>query len=271
MPVFSRQARTFRQQARLAVTLSWVAGYVNVAIIAVCGVTVSHVTGNVTTFGLHLAQTVGGRESALTVLFLLHLPFGFLLGAMLSQLLMRFAERQNAVRPAAVPVLLEALLLASLSIALGYFTRSGGSSVWLWVVTSIGAVAMGLQNAAVTRISGSVVRTTHLTGVTTDLGTELVDLLLWKFRLLRTTTSLRWRRVFRILHRRHAARRVLLLSAIYVSFLTGATGGAWVVMHWPAVSLWPPTAFLLLLAMADVVRIIRVWVGNSRARPRPAT
>jgi uncharacterized membrane protein YoaK (UPF0700 family) len=232
---------------------------------------VSHVTGNVTTFGMHLAATVGGREPVLTVLFLLHLPLGFLLGAMLSQLLLRLAERQHAVRPAAVPVMLEAVLLASLSIALGYFTRSGGSAMWLWTVTSIGAVAMGLQNATITRISGSVVRTTHLTGVTTDLGTELVDLLLWKIRLLRTTTSVRWRRVFRVLHRRHAARRVLLLSAIYVSFLIGATGGAWVVFHWPAVSLWPPTVFLVLLSLADLSRVVRVRSRNSRARLRPAT
>lgn len=271
MPVFSRQARTFRQQARLAITLSWVAGYVNVAIVALCGVTVSHVTGTVTTFGMHLAAAAGGQDSVLTVLFLLHLPLGFLLGAMLAQLLLRFAERQHAVRPATMPVALEAILLAAMAAALGRFTRSVGSATWLWVITSLGALAMGLQNATITRISGSVVRTTHLTGVTTDLGTELVDLLLWKIRLLRTTSVVRWRRVFRVLHRRHAARRVLLLSAIYVSFLVGATGGAWVVMHWPRVSLWPPTAFLCSLVMADLLRVLRVRGRNSLPRQRPAT
>jgi uncharacterized membrane protein YoaK (UPF0700 family) len=34
------------------------------------------------------------------------------------------------------------------------------------------AIAMGLQNSLVTRLSGAVVRTTHLTGVVTDLGIE---------------------------------------------------------------------------------------------------
>ncbi|WP_408735222.1 YoaK family protein [Acetobacter pasteurianus] len=34
---------------------------------------------------------------------------------------------------------------------------------------------MGLQNATVTRISGSVVRTTHVTGMLTDLGIEISD------------------------------------------------------------------------------------------------
>src|SRR6266568_4219998 len=33
-------------------------------------------------------------------------------------------------------------------------------------------VAMGMQNSLVTRLSGAVVRTTHLTGVITDIGIE---------------------------------------------------------------------------------------------------
>lgn len=36
--------------------------------------------------------------------------------------------------------------------------------------------AMGLQNSLVTRISNAVVRTTHLTGLFTDLGIELSQL-----------------------------------------------------------------------------------------------
>jgi uncharacterized membrane protein YoaK (UPF0700 family) len=35
--------------------------------------------------------------------------------------------------------------------------------------------AMGMQNAMVSMISGSVVRTTHLTGMFTDLGIELAE------------------------------------------------------------------------------------------------
>ncbi len=37
---------------------------------------------------------------------------------------------------------------------------------------------MGLQNATITKISGAVIRTTHLTGVTTDLGIETVQYLM---------------------------------------------------------------------------------------------
>jgi uncharacterized membrane protein YoaK (UPF0700 family) len=40
--------------------------------------------------------------------------------------------------------------------------------------------AMGLQNSLVTRISNATVRTTHLTGLFTDLGIELSQLFFYK-------------------------------------------------------------------------------------------
>ncbi|WP_316568022.1 DUF1275 family protein [Myxococcus sp. MxC21-1] len=38
---------------------------------------------------------------------------------------------------------------------------------------------MGLQNALVTRVSGAVVRTTHITGILTDIGIQVVRLGSW--------------------------------------------------------------------------------------------
>src|SRR3990167_2192193 len=38
---------------------------------------------------------------------------------------------------------------------------------------------MGLQNATVTKMSSSQIRTTHMTGVVTDLGIELGKMLYW--------------------------------------------------------------------------------------------
>lgn len=49
--MFLAQAYTFAQKARLAVTLAWVAGYVNLVCIIVCGRAVSHVTGTLTALG----------------------------------------------------------------------------------------------------------------------------------------------------------------------------------------------------------------------------
>lgn len=252
MPLLAAHARTFTHKARLAVTLSWIAGFVNVTIVAVCGTTVSHVTGNVTTFGLHLAENLSGREMLGPVLFLMHLPAGFLLGAMLSQTLLRFGQTLHGVRPAALPMTAEVVLLALLAVALGEFRSSGHATFWLWAVTSLGVVAMGLQNATVTRISGSVVRTTHLTGVTTDFGIELVDLFIWTARRLKGGRS-----AVAKIHRHASARRLVILAAIWWSFFLGAILGAIVCVRWPKLGLWPPTAFLVLLLATDLWAITR--------------
>ena len=46
--MLSASAYSFRMQSRLAISLSWVAGYTNVITFVVCAVVTSHATGNVT-------------------------------------------------------------------------------------------------------------------------------------------------------------------------------------------------------------------------------
>ena len=48
------------------------------------------------------------------------------------------------------------------------------------VIACILLFAMGLQNSLVTKASQSVVRTTHLTGLFTDLGIELSQLFFYR-------------------------------------------------------------------------------------------
>ena len=49
---------------------------------------------------------------------------------------------------------------------------------------------MGMQNSLVTRLSGAVVRTTHLTGVVTDLGIEAARWYRWHRAKLRALPTL---------------------------------------------------------------------------------
>src|SRR5688572_1050441 len=55
-PMLSASAYSFRQKSRLAISLSWVAGYTNVILLILCGVVVAHATGNVTHLGQYLAE-----------------------------------------------------------------------------------------------------------------------------------------------------------------------------------------------------------------------
>ena len=70
--------------------------------------------------------------------------------------------------------------------------------------------AMGLQNALVTRISNAVVRTTHLTGLFTDMGIEFAQLFFYKGKLRRWKL---WKSIR------------LRLTIIWMFFAGGVCGG----------------------------------------------
>jgi uncharacterized membrane protein YoaK (UPF0700 family) len=119
------------------------------------------------------------------------------------------------------------------------------------LTTSLLCLAMGAQNALVTRLSGAVVRTTHLTGVVTDLGIEAVRFL----GFVRTTfaghapwTALR---LAIASHRAPEFQRIRLLSAILGSFLAGAVLGPWLYVRQGASALIVPALVLLALVLFD--------------------
>jgi uncharacterized membrane protein YoaK (UPF0700 family) len=106
------------------------------------------------------------------------------------------------------------------------------------------AAAMGMQNSFVTRLSGAVVRTTHLTGVVTDLGIESAR---W-FRYWRSQVSaqLRVRLVVGQVEAVKPSRaRTALLAMIVVAFLAGSAIGAALALQAVRYALIVPVALLL--------------------------
>ena len=77
----------------------------------------------------------------------------------------------------ALPLLLEAGLLLVFGLLGATLNRQTPFAVPLTVLVL--AFTMGLQNALVSKISASQIRTTHMTGVITDMGIELGKLLYW--------------------------------------------------------------------------------------------
>ena len=74
-----------------------------------------------------------------------------------------------------VPVSIEALILSVVALVSDPVSEDQGMAVACALL-----FAMGLQNALVTRVSNSVVRTTHLTGLFTDLGIELSQVFFYR-------------------------------------------------------------------------------------------
>jgi uncharacterized membrane protein YoaK (UPF0700 family) len=75
---------------------------------------------------------------------------------------------------------------------------------------------MGLQNALITKISKAEIRTTHITGIVTDIGIELGKLAYWNGRELQPGQ-----------HRVQAnGERLWLLVTLVSAFFAGGVSGA---------------------------------------------
>ncbi len=148
--------------------LSFVAGMVNVTGVMLLKVLTTNVTGHFAYF----AEEIVVRDYAFSVVFLLYIV-SFLLGAFFSSLFIEMSSRKKMISAYVLPISLEVMLLL-------FVALFGASTTHVHLLAFALLFAMGLQNALVTRVSNSVVRTTHLTGLFTDLGIELSQLIFHK-------------------------------------------------------------------------------------------
>ncbi|WP_122032679.1 YoaK family protein [Aliivibrio sp. EL58] len=118
---------------------------------------ISHLSGTATLLG---TQLLGFNETTWHLFFII---FSFILGSSLSSLIvgctaLKLGRRYNFA------LCIESVLLFAAMIILGEGSQWGHY---------FASAACGLQNGLVTTYSGAVVRTTHVTGVLTDLGIML--------------------------------------------------------------------------------------------------
>jgi uncharacterized membrane protein YoaK (UPF0700 family) len=151
-------------------TFALAAGATNAGAFLACQRFVTHVTGTVTRIGLDGGDWTLMAEYGLVLLL-------FVFGAFLSV----FAVQRRAARgkPPLAWVALAAVvgLLLAVSVAgqLDVFGPFAGSveQPTDFLLLSVLALAMGLQNATVASSTAVAVRTTHMTGPATDVGVHL--------------------------------------------------------------------------------------------------
>ena len=164
--------RTFIHNLRLATLLSFVAGIVNVTGV----LSVQTLTTNITGHFAYFAEEIMKRDYAAAITFFVFTIF-FLLGAFTSNFLAELISRKHPNLSHVIPISLEMIILISVGI---FGAQSALSSIeGKWIAFAM-LFAMGIQNSLVTKISQSTVRTTHLTGLFTDLGIELSQLFFYK-------------------------------------------------------------------------------------------
>ncbi len=160
------QSRTPATDRWLGGLLAFNAGAINAGGFLVVGRYTSHMTG----FASMLADNLVLGNLAL-VLGALGALLAFTGGAAATALLVNWARQHRLRSEYALPLLGEAVLLLVFGLIGATLNRQTPFAVPLTVLVL--AFTMGLQNALVSKISSSQIRTTHMTGVITDLGIEL--------------------------------------------------------------------------------------------------
>jgi uncharacterized membrane protein YoaK (UPF0700 family) len=160
--------RRFHENLELGVLLAFIAGIVNTVGFLQFGAFVSHMSGHASRSAVEYAE---GNSSAALV-FLLELV-AFVTGAFTTAFLLQghtVVERRVKFTG---PVVLEALCILGFILLTEYHGLFWVNLDQISLTTLILAYAMGLQNAMLRHTSGTIIRTTHITGVVTDLGIEL--------------------------------------------------------------------------------------------------
>ena len=200
--------RTPQSNLRLGATLAFVAGATNAGGFLAVGQYTSHMTGYLSAMADHL---VLGQLSL--VLAAAAALASFIVGAMTTAIVVNWGMQRQLKSAYSLPLLLEAALL----LVFGLLGASLGLHTALLVPLTVLLLCfiMGLQNAVISKISHAEIRTTHVTGLVTDLGIELGKLVYLNRQ--RTGTPVR-------ASRQRMRMQGLLIGLFFVGGVAGALG-----------------------------------------------
>ena len=237
------QHRTASINRMLGGVLAFNAGAINAGGFLVVHMYTSHMTG----FASMLADNLVLGNMTL-VLGAVGALLAFTCGAAFTAIQVNWARQHGLRSEYAFPLMVEALLLLVFGLMGATLGRQTPFAVPLTVLLL--SFTMGLQNALVSKISSSQIRTTHMTGIVTDIGIELGKLLYWNRMPGGPESRVRANRIkLRLLG--------TLLSAFIGGGIVGAAGFKYVGFVW----VLPLALLLLALCLpplySDLLRTLR--------------
>lgn len=244
--------RTDSIDLQLACILAAVAGALNAIAFYTVGFFSANMTGNVSTLSDHIAFAHWGPAA-----FCLAIVACFILGATAAGLMISRGQRRGDRGIYAKAILTEAVLLAGLDTALLCLPET-----WRAPATVLGlAFLMGLQNAAATRISDARVRTTHVSGMLTDIGIGIALLLDTAGRRTACENNPENSTENSTENRADIRNRLRLHLTTVLGFLAGGIAGLLLYRAFGVAALWVITAVLAASALPSL------WKSRQGAAP----
>lgn len=232
--------RSLKADIHLGLSLAFIAGAINAGGFLAVNQYTSHMTGIVSSMAD--GMVLGDLRFALAALGSL---LCFIFGAMCTELMMNWARVHRLQSEYALPLVLEAAVL----LIFGFWGEILHEHIGLFVSFTVMMLCfmMGLQNAIITRISHSVIRTTHVTGIVTDIGIELGKMFFWNRRVGKEDEA----------YIRANRGKLSLLSCLLVMFFSGGIVGAFGFQLMGYITTIFLSLALFLLGMVPIIDDIR--------------
>ncbi|MBT9530356.1 MAG: DUF1275 domain-containing protein [Pseudomonas sp.] len=240
--------RTTAANRHLGFALAFVAGAINAGGFLAVQQYTSHMTGIVSAMADNIALgaydlVLGGAGGLLS----------FLLGAACSAIMVNYSRRRRLHGEFALPLLLEAFLLLCFGLLGARLATVAG--LFVPVTVMLLCFIMGLQNALITKLSKADIRTTHITGIITDIGIELGKSLYWNAPGSSKQPPVAVNRA-----------KLQMLALLALSFFLGGVVGAFGFKYLGYIATVPLALVLITLAIVPALDDVRGWLRRWARR-----
>ncbi len=224
-------SRTLDDNIRLGVLTALSAGMVNVASLLIFFSFTSNVTGH---YAILAAEIVKGNYYQVAVV--MAWLFLFFFGGFVANMIVIHFNKRNAYFAHAMPIVLEIVCLMAVGLYGQFLYTETLAETEL--LLSLMLFAMGLQNGLTASISNFTVKTTHLTGLTTDLGILFSMFTKSEFRKNKELVA-----------------RAKLLSSIAVGYVAGAISSGFIYFVIGFKVFYIVSSFLLVVILYDFYKL----------------
>lgn len=227
------QERSLSENIKLGGLTAMSAGMVNVTSVVIFFSFTSNVTGHYAILAQEISKA-NWYQAAIVFLWI----FLFFFGNFTSNLLVITFNGRRRYLGHVLPMVLEILCLLATGLYLEFSYTETLKETELLVATML--FAMGLQNGLTASISNSTVKTTHLTGLTTDLGILFSQFTKRENRANKTLVD-----------------KAYLLLTIMLAYMTGGVFAGFIYLQIGVYVLYAACIVLILIIIYDysVVRI----------------
>lgn len=236
--------RSERANRHLGFVLAFVAGAINSGAFIVIERYTSHMTG--VTSSIANGFATGNVKYALAGVGAL---VSFMGGAAFSEIVINWARNRGLQSEYALPLMIEAWILFFFAFVGEFFSHHMGFFVSVTVM--ILCFTMGLQNAIVTQISNAVIRTTHMTGIVTDVGVEFGRMLYWNRKVDKADKD----------YVKSNRGKLYLLGGLLVMFVIGGIVGA---LSFSVIGYYTTIPLAFLLMFMTLIPLIDDFRRRSR-------